>query len=70
MVWPVMPNYGYSKTGPSNIISLLPVGTLADKMVWVPALVCGQVALGDTRCGRSYVSQELAVVVAPKTELH
>ena len=25
--------------------------------------MCGQVALGDTRCGRSHLGQELAVVV-------
>ena len=43
---------------------------LANKMVLVPALVCGQIALGDTRCGRSYLAQELAAVVVSKTELH
>ena len=28
----------------------------------MPVLVCGQDALGDTRCGRPYLGQELAVV--------
>ena len=32
--------------------------------------MCGQVALGDTCCSRSYVGQELAVVVVSKTELY
>ena len=42
---------------------------LVNKMVEVPALVCGQVSLGGTRCGRSYLGQVLAVVVV-STELH
>ena len=32
--------------------------------------MCGQVNLGETRCGRSYLGQELAVVAVSKTELH
>ena len=31
--------------------------------------MCEQVAFGDTRCGRSYVGQELAVVVVSNTEV-
>ena len=32
--------------------------------------MCGQVSRGDTRCGKSYLGQELAVVAVSKTELH
>ena len=46
----------------SNIISYYQL-VLVNKMVEVPVLVCGQVAFGDTRCGRSYLGQELAVVI-------
>ena len=57
--------------GPSNIIAILIYQlVLVNKMAYVPALMCGQVAIGDTRCGSSYVSEELAVVVVSKTELH
>ena len=36
------------------------------KVVSIPALMCGQAALGSTRCRGSYIGQELAVFVVSK----
>ena len=43
-------------TVPSNILM-----ELVNKVLQRPALVCGQVALDDIRCGRPRLGQELAV---------
>ena len=46
-------------TVPSNILMVL-----VNKVLQRPALVCGQVVLGDIRCGRPQLGQELAVYCA------
>ena len=40
----------------SNILMVI-----VNKVLQRPALVCGQVTLGDIRCGRPQLGQELAV---------